>query len=50
VNLNPHLNDGTISKNDFEVPREYKKTEAAFEKKKILHEQTHSIETVGRTD
>jgi hypothetical protein len=41
---------GRLLKKRFEVPREYKKTEAAFEKKKILRKQAYSIETVGRTD
>jgi len=38
---------GRFLKNDFEVPSEYKKKEAAFEKKKILHKQAHRIETGG---
>ena len=38
---------GRLLKKRFEVPREYKKTEAALEKEKILHEQTHYIETGG---
>jgi hypothetical protein len=47
VNLNPYLNDGTISKKRFEVLSEFKKTEAAFEKEKIFHESTHHVETGG---
>jgi len=38
---------GRFLKNDFEVPSEYKKAEAAFGKKNSHHKQAQRIETGG---